>query len=176
MEKKTNSEQSIKIDKKNEEEYEKSSLLLRPLRVQFNETLGVLEDRLTRRERFFYGKETRCKLAYYFLGIVSLVINIVVTSLTATYATECEDGQLVFILSIVVATTTSACNFLQIETKITKYSKVYKEYHDIRMDCARFKTHDRTPIEFNEKIKYFMKKEREIDYNAPEDNYGCCGC
>lgn len=82
-------------------------------------------------ESLFVSKETHCKLFYYTTGIITLIINVVISSISAS--TDITGARVIFILSIIGSILTSIVNFLKIESKITKLEDYKKSYRDYRI-------------------------------------------
>jgi len=134
-------------------------------------TLDELIDEITEKEITYFKKYTKCKTIYYSTGVIALIINIIITSFSANY--NQSNSQIIFVLSILSSIIISVLNFLQIETKITKFQNFTKIYRDLRFEIHNFQSIENSDEEIDNFLTLLLKKYRKIHFQSLEVDVVC---
>ncbi len=129
-------------------------------------------DDISKYENSFSRRNSRCKLIYYITGLAALMINVIITAFSANYTPD--NSAIIFVLSIIASIITSALNFLEIETKISRYEQTRKSYHDLRLELHNFQSHNNSDADILAFITDVSNKQRKIDFDSVTTSVTFC--
>ena len=129
------------------------------------------------KEKQLTRKQMRCKIVYYGLGLIALVLSLLSSAIMSSYETlTTGQGRVVFIFSVITSVVTSAVNFLGIESKISTYDQLRKLYHKFVLEIQD-ETFGCETVDEVEKIMHSILRRQikmEGEFVALSDNVCCC--